>query len=94
MPRPRCRGRLLVDGVPADWRERLGRLECVALDADHQYLDADLVRRVHEAGYRVLCYTPNEPERIAMLAGWDVDGIITDAVDHVSADSLPPPLPL
>ncbi len=85
---------LLVDGVPADWRERLAGLECVALDADHQYLDADLVRRVHEAGYRVLCYTPNEPERIAMLAGWDVDGIITDAVDHVPADSLPPPLPL
>ncbi len=85
---------LLVDDVPADWLERLGRLECVALDADHQYLGADLVRRVHAAGYRVLCYTPNEPERIAALAAWDVDGIITDAVDHVAADSLPPPLPL
>jgi glycerophosphoryl diester phosphodiesterase len=85
---------LLVDDVPADWLERLARLECVALDADHQYLGADLVRRVHAAGYRVLCYTPNEPERIATLAAWDVDGIITDAVDHIAADSLPPPLPL
>jgi glycerophosphoryl diester phosphodiesterase len=42
----------------------------------------------------VLCYTPNEPERIASLAAWGTDGIITDAVDHVAADSLPPPLPL
>ena len=57
-------------------------------------LDADIVRRVRAAGYRVLCYTPNESERIANLAAWGVDGIITDAVDHVPADSLPPPLPL
>ena len=85
---------LLVDAVPGDWRERLARLECVALDADHEFLDADIVRSVRAAGFRVLCYTPNEPERIASLAAWGVDGIITDAVDHVAADSLPPPLPL
>jgi glycerophosphoryl diester phosphodiesterase len=85
---------LLVDKLPADWLARLARLECVALDIDHQELDADIVRRVRAAGYRVLCYTPNESERIANLAAWGVDGIITDAVDHVAADSLPPPLPL
>ena len=85
---------LLVDNLPADWLARLARLECVALDVDHQALDADIVRRVRAAGYRVLCYTPNESERIANLAAWGVDGIITDAVDHVAADSLPPPLPL
>ena len=85
---------LLVDNLPADWPARLARLECVALDVDHQELDADIVRRVRAAGYRVLCFTPNESERIANLAAWGVDGIITDAVDHVAADSLPPPLPL
>jgi len=85
---------LLVEELPADWLARLARLECVALDIDHQALDADLVRRARAAGYRVLCYTPNESERIANLAAWGVDGIITDAVDHVGADSLPPPLPL
>jgi glycerophosphoryl diester phosphodiesterase len=85
---------LLVDAVPADWRERLLRLECVALDVDHESLDADIVRSARAAGFRMLCYTPNEPERIATLAAWGVDGIITDAVDHVAADSLPPPLPL
>jgi glycerophosphoryl diester phosphodiesterase len=46
------------------------------------------------AGYRVLCYTPNQSERIAQLAGWGVDGIITNAIDQVAADALPPPLPL
>jgi hypothetical protein len=59
---------LLVDNLPDDWLARLARLECVALDVDHQALDADIVRRVRAAGYRVLCYTPNESERIANLA--------------------------
>jgi len=85
---------LLADAVPANWLARLERLECVALDVDHEFLDADIVRNARAAGFRVLCYTPNEPARIAELAAWGVDGIITDAVDHVAADSLPPPLPL
>ena len=79
----------------ADWQARLARLDCVALDVDHEALTADLVakgppRRLSEC----LCFTPNEPERIAELAAWGVDGIITDAVDRVPADSLTPPLPL
>ena len=85
---------LLLDDVPADWKARLARLGCVAVDVDHQQLTADLVAAARAAGYRVLCWTPNEAERIAELAAWGVDGIITDAVDRVAADSLPPALPL
>ncbi len=85
---------LLLDDVPADWKARLARLGCVAVDVDHQLLTADLVAAARAAGYRVLCWTPNEAERIAELAAWGVDGIITDAVDRVAADSLPPALPL
>ena len=85
---------LLLDDVPADWKARLSRLGCVAVDVDHQRLTADLVAAARAAGYRVLCWTPNEAERIAELAAWGVDGIITDAVDRVAADSLPPALPL
>ncbi len=85
---------LLVDEPPPDWREWLGRLECVALHADHEATTAELVRKVRAAGFRMLCYTPNDPGRVAELAAWGVDGIITDAIDHVPADSLPPPPPL
>jgi glycerophosphoryl diester phosphodiesterase len=81
---------LLLDTLPSDWRERLARLECVALDIDHEALSADVVKKVHAAGYRVLCYTPNDPARVAELVEWGVDGVITDAVDHIAADSLPP----
>jgi hypothetical protein len=42
----------------------------------------------------VLCFTPNDAPRVSELASWDVDTIITDAVDHIAADSLPPAPPL
>ena len=35
------------------------------------------------AGYRVLTYTANDPQRVAQLAAWGVDAIITDALDVV-----------
>jgi glycerophosphoryl diester phosphodiesterase len=38
----------------------------------------------------VCCYTPNDPARVAELAGWGVDTIITDAVDQIAADAFPP----
>jgi glycerophosphoryl diester phosphodiesterase len=85
---------LLVDTVPDDWPARLERLGCVAIDLDHDAITADVVKKAHSAGYRVLCWTPNDADRIALLAAWSVDGIITDAVDRVAADSLPPPTPL
>ncbi len=44
---------------------------------------ADLVAAVHAAGYKLLCYTPNDPAQAAELARWGVDGIITDAVDVI-----------
>ncbi len=66
----------------------------MAVDVNHKALTADFVRAARSAGYRVLTYTPNEPERIAELGAWGVDSIITDAVDHVPADALPPALPL
>ena len=69
-------------------------LGCVALDVNHKLLSTDIVGLAHGAGCRVLCYTPNDPERIRVLADWGVDAIITDAVDQVAPDSLPPALPL
>jgi glycerophosphoryl diester phosphodiesterase len=85
---------LLLDRLATDWQDRLAQLGCVALDANHKALSAEIVALARAAGYRVLCYTPNDAERVDTLAGWGVDGLITDAVDHIAADSLPPPLPL
>ncbi len=75
---------LLLDQLPTDWLERLRRLECIALDANHKALDAGVVERAHAAGFRVACYTPNEAARIDELHAWGVDTVITDAIETVS----------
>lgn len=75
---------LLVEHVPADWKERLLSLDCVALDADHRQLDEGIVGDVHRAGYKLLTYTPNDAAIVAALRAWGVDGIITDAIDVLS----------
>jgi glycerophosphoryl diester phosphodiesterase len=44
----------------------------------HSGLTAELVAQAQEAGLRVLPWTVNDPERVAELIGWGVDGICTD----------------
>lgn len=75
---------LLLDQLPGDWLERVRQLGCVALDANHRELDADVIAAAHAAGLRVLAYTVNDPARAAQLLGWGLDGLITDAVDQIA----------
>lgn len=74
---------LLQHEPSADWLERLARLDCVALDADFRGLTSGIVETAHQAGYRVACYTPNDPADVRELVGWGVDCIITDAIDLI-----------
>lgn len=74
---------LLVKKLPADWLDRLARLGCVGLDANHNELSASIIAQAHAAGYKVLCYTVNDPARAAELFGWGLDTLITDAVDLI-----------
>ena len=85
---------LLLDTLIADWKARLARLECVAIEQDHELLTRAFVVDARGAGYRVLSYTANSAERIGELAAWGVDGMFTDAIDQIPADSLPPAPPL
>ncbi|QET01302.1 glycerophosphodiester phosphodiesterase [Cupriavidus pauculus] len=75
---------LLVKTLPTDWLDRLARLGCVGLDANHGELDANVIQQAHTAGYKVLCYTVNDPARAAELFGWGLDTLITDAVDRIA----------
>jgi glycerophosphoryl diester phosphodiesterase len=84
---------LLLDELPEDWLDRLARLGCVALDTNHRAVTADVVATAHRHGYRVCCYTVNELDRVAELASWGVDTIITDAIDQIPAGSLKPAAP-
>ena len=74
----------LFEVLPDDWRERCMALGCVALNVKHTVLDVSIVEAAHAAGLAVAAWTVNDPERAALLAGWGVDTIITDAVDLIT----------
>lgn len=83
--RPELPRALLLDSLPANWLARLRALDCIALDANHRELDANIIKAAHEAGYRVLCYTVNDAARADALFAWGLDSLITDAVDRLPA---------
>lgn len=80
---PRLPRALLQSKLTPDWPDRLARLDCVALDVDYRELKPEIVLGVLRQGYRVACYTPNDPATVTELIGWGVDCIITDALDKV-----------
>ena len=45
------------------------------------YVDAELVEAAHALGVRVNVWTVDDPDRMAQLVGWGVDGIVTNVPD-------------
>lgn len=76
---------LLVERLDEGWLEHCRALACVAIVLRHDALTREVLARAHEASLRVLCYTVNDPARAEELAGWGVDGVITDAIDLIAA---------
>jgi glycerophosphoryl diester phosphodiesterase len=68
-----------------DLAERHGH---TALHPFHLAVDAALVAATHEVGLAVNTWTVDDPQRIAQLAGWGVDAIITNRPD-VALAALP-----
>ncbi len=52
---------------------------------DYQFVDEPLVRRLHDAGLRVLPWTVNRDEEWERLVAWGVDGFGTDYPDRAAA---------
>jgi glycerophosphoryl diester phosphodiesterase len=52
----------------------------VAWHPHHGVLDGEAVAVAHGAGLRVNTWTADDPDRIRELAGWGVDGIVTNDV--------------
>lgn len=71
----------LFDAVPDDWRERLGRIDCVALHCNWKTLTPDLAADIKGAGYGLMCWTVNDPEAADKLFAWGVDAVCTDRLD-------------
>jgi len=74
---------LLVERVPADWRERVRRLACSAVAAQHRHLSAEVVLQLAGAGLPVLAYTVNRPGRARRLWERGVTSVFCDAPNRL-----------
>ncbi|TPE47094.1 glycerophosphoryl diester phosphodiesterase [Maribrevibacterium harenarium] len=68
----------LCEDIPADWAEKLAAIQAYSLNCDYQLLTESQARAVKAAGYKLLCYTANDPAAVAEHWGWGMDTIITD----------------
>ena len=77
---------LLVEQVPADWREQLQALDAVALHVKASLLRAEEAAAVKQAGYGLFCYTVNDAAQARVLLAMGVDAFCTDCIDLIGAD--------
>jgi glycerophosphoryl diester phosphodiesterase len=74
---------LLFRGVPRRWRLIAERLGCATINADHRWLDPHRVAEIRGAGYPLLAYTVNDPQRAQTLFAWGVTSVFTDVPDII-----------
>jgi glycerophosphoryl diester phosphodiesterase len=79
----------LADRLPDDWRERVARVGCIAVDLKHTLLARARCDAFRDAGLRIAAWTVNDSARASELLRWGVDTVITDAIDVISASLLP-----
>lgn len=83
---------VLTESIPQTWQPRCETLEAFSVHTDWTRLTAQRAREIKNAGYRLLCYTPNDPAAFARHWRWGVDGAISDD-PGCFADISPPPAP-
>ncbi len=69
---------MLFRSVPKNWRAIAERFGCTTIHADHQRLRPALVAEIRGAGYPLLAYTVNDPDRANNLFSWGVTTVFSD----------------
>ncbi|GAA4503736.1 glycerophosphodiester phosphodiesterase family protein [Pseudaeromonas paramecii] len=64
--------------IPADPLPTLANLQAWSAHCDYRHLDAQLAQQIKQAGYRLHCYTPNDPAWLNQATAWGVDMLISD----------------
>lgn len=72
---------LLVEAIPADWRERMAAVGAKALHASMRELTADRLGEIGESGIPLACYTVNRRDEAARLLSAGVRAVFTDRPD-------------
>jgi glycerophosphoryl diester phosphodiesterase len=89
---PGLLGVVLIDGTaPVDPASLVRAADAQVYAPDYQFLDQNLVRRCHSAGFQVVPWTVNDPAAWERLMAWGVDGITTDYPDRLARWLVQPP---
>jgi glycerophosphoryl diester phosphodiesterase len=84
---------LLLRTVPLRWRSIAARVACASVNVDHRRLSPRLAADIRKAGYPLLAYTVNDPERARTLFEWGVTSVFSDVPDIIlAAGSIEPPV--
>jgi glycerophosphoryl diester phosphodiesterase len=78
------RALLIEEAVPADWRDRLERLQCGGLNLNHKYTTLSIAQAVRQAGYTLAIWTVNDTARARELLDWGCNAIVTDEIKTIS----------
>jgi glycerophosphoryl diester phosphodiesterase len=74
---------ILFHRIPKNWRNIAGGLDCVTIHADQQRLRPAVLSEIRRAGYPLLAYTVNDPERAKTLFDFGVKSVFSDYPDRL-----------
>ncbi|MEP0071523.1 MAG: glycerophosphoryl diester phosphodiesterase [Marinomonas sp.] len=68
----------LYEDIPDNWQEELENIQAYSLNCDYSRLTETQAKAVKAAGYKLLCYTANDPQAVESHWAWGMDAVITD----------------
>ncbi|MBP6018014.1 MAG: glycerophosphodiester phosphodiesterase [Burkholderiaceae bacterium] len=82
------RALLIANELPADWLDRVQRLDCIGLNLNNRYTTQSVVRQIIDAGFTVAVWTVNDVARMQELLNWGCHAVFTDEVQTISPTKL------
>jgi glycerophosphoryl diester phosphodiesterase len=70
--------------APLAWAALARHAKATTYCPNYEFLDGAQVRQLHDAGVRVVPWTVNDPDDLARLLDWGVDGVTTDYPDRLA----------
>ncbi|MFD0798874.1 glycerophosphodiester phosphodiesterase [Maribacter chungangensis] len=74
---------VLTEGNPIEALDVAKELNAVAINPYFENLDAEVTKKIKDAGFKIYTWTVNEPEDIKAMKELGVDGIITNFPERV-----------
>lgn len=68
----------LYENIPTNWQEELESIKAYSLNCNYSKLTQVQAQAVKAAGYKLLCYTANDPKAVEYHWDWGMDAVITD----------------